>query len=142
MCEYISEWEKHNILWSKDYIDTRYITLDNSLSLNDELAMKKIRKEINLFAKDYKKILKNYKDGDKKIRLDNLFKNYMNRLKNIIPDEILLGNYVIKVSYRNKHISKTLAWTLFGDVIIEVPYNNKTSYEFLGKYYEMIEVQN
>ena len=81
-----------------------------------------------------------------------MINGYKKKLKNIVSNEELLANYVIKVSYLNLSTSKVLAWRGYGDyiiknlkentptkkrsMIIETPYKTDNSYEYLGKYYE------
>ena len=68
-------------------------------------------------------------------------------------EEEVIANYVIKVSYQNLSISKSLAWTGYGDYIIrnlkansivrknisiqEIPHKTEDSYEYLGKYFTL-----
>ena len=73
-------------------------------------------------------------------------------MKELEIDEELIANYVIKVSYSSISISKSFAWSAYGDYIIdnlrnntnpkknvsiqEIPYKTNNSYEYLGKYYK------
>ena len=88
-----------------------------------------------------------------KFNMDEVVNEYKTRLLNEIElPENIIANYVIKASYSSVSISKSLAWSAYGDYIIEnlknntnpkrnisireVPYKTDNSYEYLGKYYE------
>jgi S-adenosylmethionine synthetase len=110
---------------------------------------------LDCFASHLREWLKN-KESDDSVDIDILLADYRKRLQQIIPNnDILLANYVIKLSYSSLTTSKTLAWQLFSDVIIrnlkdnspeykksqiiEVPYKSSSSREYLGKNYQLIE---
>lgn len=152
LCDYVCTWEKKHLIWDNSVIDTRCLILNNNLDLSDKKIIKQIRKIINLYANDAKRIFQN--ENPKEYgQLDILLKNYKEKLSSIISDENVLANYVIKVSYFNNSINKGLAWNGYGEYIVknlsensnpkknisitEVPYKTNTSYEYLGKYYEM-----
>lgn len=75
--------------------------------------------------------------------------------REIGQDEETVANYVIKASYGSFSISKSLAWSGYGDYIIknlkensnpkrnisikEALYKTNDSYEYLGKYYTFTE---
>ena len=75
-----------------------------------------------------------------------------NLSKELGIDEEIIANYVIKTSYNSFSISKSFAWSAYGEYIIEnlknntnpkknisireVPYYTDDAYEYLGKYYE------
>lgn len=156
LCDYINTWEKKKILWDNTIADTGGLILNNELELNDRKLIRQIRHLINDFTVAFKDILSR-QDAEKSEtdfhETDLLIQNYKAKLLEIIPDEELLANYVIKVSYLNHSINKQLAWMGFGDYIIanlkknspdqkavsitEVPCNTEGSYEYLGKYYRM-----
>ena len=88
------------------------------------------------------------------LSLDPLFEKYKAKLAEIEPDEEVLANYVISVSYDNAVTCKALAWRGYGDYIIKnVTHNSQgiirtrieevdkesAQYEFLGKYYNLID---
>jgi len=68
-----------------------------------------------------------------------------------------LANYCIKVAYSSISQDKVLCWYCFGDImlknlrnnsnnykqykIIEVDQKENDTYEFLGKYYKLIEIK-
>jgi hypothetical protein len=158
LCEYIDTWEKKNILWNKNIVDTKCLILNNSLQLNDKNYIRNIKHLINDFAIEWKNEVNNKNsktvDGDYD-HLSIMVNKYKNKLLSILPDEELLANYVINISYSNMSINKSLAWIGYGDYIIknlknnsptqkrtriiETPYKTSTNYEYLGKYYEMWE---
>lgn len=163
LCDYICTWEKKNILWNNDVnnlVDTRCLIINNDLDLSDRKIMKVCRRYINQYAE---MIHKHYKNEDKMISGYDVHRNLVNfdiitnHFKTKILDELgideeLIANYVIKVSYSSISISKSFAWSAYGDYIIdnlrnntnpkrnvsiqEVPYKTNDSYEYLGKYYE------
>lgn len=156
LCDYIETWERKNILWDNNTVDTRCLIINNSLNLNDKSIIKKIRHEINCYSTKLKEIIKVCELNQDYSQVDVLIEDYKTRLFNIIPNEELLANYVIKISYSNNTISKNLAWNAYGDYIVknlnensnpkrnitirETPYQTENSYEYLGKYYEMKRV--
>ncbi|MEF9983716.1 MAG: hypothetical protein RR806_06200 [Oscillospiraceae bacterium] len=152
LCEYICTWEKKHLIWDNSAIDTRCLILNNSLDLSDKYIIRQIRHSINSYANNAKRIFQNNENKEYG-QLDILIDSYKKRLELLIPEEELLANYIIKVSYLNNSINKGLAWNGYGEYIIknlsensnpkknisivEVPYKTNTSYEYLGKYYEM-----
>ena len=165
LCDYICTWEKKNILWDNqlhDLIDTRCLIINNDLDLSDKKVAKIARRYVNLYADELRKHLNMNKNKDKsdnndyKFAMDKLVERYKQNLQRETGlSEELIANYVIKVSYGNFSISKSLAWSAYGDYIIknlktnsnpqrnisitEVPYQTNNSYEYLGKYYEFKE---
>ena len=153
LADYICTWERRNIQWDKSVIDTSCIILNNSLELNNKDIIKKIKHIINDFAIEWKEYCKK-QDSDNST-LNFIIQHYKNELSKIVNDPILLANYVIKVSYSNNSTNKTLAWSGYGDTIIsnlkmntpkqkntmifEVPEYWDDCYEYLGKYYMMVD---
>lgn len=163
LCDYICRWEKKNILWDNDVnnlIDTRCLIINNNLDLSDNKIIKVCRRYVNQYAES---IHNHYKNENKKISNSDAYKNVVNFdivvnhfkhkiLKELEIDEELIANYVIKVSYSSISISKSFAWSAYGDYIIdnlrnntnpkknvsiqEIPYKTNNSYEYLGKYYK------
>lgn len=159
LCNYIETWEKKNIIWDNkiDLVDARCLIIDNDLDLSDRKVLKKCRKFINMYAVDIKQHLNLHRDRsddeDHKLNMDEVVNEYKAKLLNEIElPENIIANYVIKSSYSSVSISKSLAWSAYGDYIIEnlknntnpkrnisireVPYKTDNSYEYLGKYYE------
>ena len=155
LCDYINTWEKKCVVWDNAVIDTTCLILDNTLELNDKSIIKSVRHIINDFSADLKKtLIKAENSGDDGL-VNILIDKYKNRLSIVEPNQTLLANYVIKVSYMNASISKQLAWMGYGDYIIanlkknspkskrasiiETPYNTDKAHEYLGKYYLLEE---
>ena len=162
LCDYICTWEKKHILWDNsinDLVDTRCLIIDNDLDLSDKKVMRICRKYINDYAaylrdtifKD--KAIRIETDGCNKYCQDQVIQRFKNDLKNELElDDKTIANYVIKTSYNSMSISKSFAWSGYGEYIIEnlknntnpkrnisireVPYKTNDSYEYLGKYYE------
>lgn len=160
LCDYILMWEKKKILWDKACLDTRCLIVSNDYDLSNQVIRKKIKHLINEFSEKWRDIVdENCTTESQKQKFkadrDNLFLEYKRKIFDIGLQEEILANYVIDVSYSNNSICKALAWNVFGDTIldnlksntpnskhtkiIEVPYNEKNTYEYLGKYYKMIE---
>lgn len=156
LADYIETWEKKNIVWDRDVVDTRCVILNNDLVLNDRKIIKEIKHIINEFAEKWKDAIQEKENNQTEgtyNNLDILINSYKDKLSAIVSDEELLANYVIKVSYSNMSISKAMAWKGYGDyiiknlkintpvskrtMIIETPYKTEYSYEYLGKYYEL-----
>ena len=124
-----------NILWDNDInnlIDTRCLIINNNLDLSDNKIIKVCRRYVNQYAEI---IHKHYKNEDKKISNSDAYKNVVNFdivvnhfkhkiLKELEIDEELIANYVIKVSYSSISISKSFAWSAYGEYIIDNLRNN------------------
>lgn len=160
LCDYICTWEKKHILWDNsinDLVDTRCLIIDNDLDLSDKKVMRVCRKYINDYAAEIKKHINIHReksdDENHKFNMNAVVNDFKERLSNELGlDEKLIANYVIKVSYNSMSISKSFAWSGYGEYIIEnlknntnpkrnisireVPYKTNESYEYLGKYYE------
>lgn len=160
LCDYICTWEKKNIMWSnstEDLVDTRCLIVNNDLILNDRKIIKTIRRYINEYADEIRNHININgdvkKSSESKFNINEIINRYKrNILREINIDEETIANYVIKTSYSSISISKSLAWSAYGDYIIknlkensnpkrnisivEVPYKTNDSYEYLGKYYE------
>ena len=153
LCDYINAWEKRNLIWDNTVVDTRCLILNNNLDLNDKTIIKNIRHLINEYSEKMK-ILTEKSDEERAILSKNIINSYKDKITEIkgLSKEEIAANYVIKVSYSNSSISKSLAWNAYGDYIIknlsensnpkknisinEVPYKTNNTYEYLGKYYE------
>ena len=160
LCDYICAWEKKNILWDNDInnlVDTRCLIINNDLDLSDKKIMKVCRRYVNQYAVEIKQHINLHReksdDENNKFNMDAVVDNYKKQLAEELDiDDDLIANYVIKVSYASISISKSFAWSAYGDYIIdnlrnntnpkknisirEVPYKTNESYEYLGKYYE------
>lgn len=160
LCDYICSWEKKNILWDNDVnnlVDTRCLIINNDLDLSDKKIMKVCRRYVNQYAAEIKQHIKLHReksdDENHKFNMDVIVEEYRKRISEELQiDEDLIANYVIKVSYSSISISKSFAWTGYGNYIIdnlrnntnpkrnvsiqEVPYKINDSYEYLGKYYK------
>lgn len=165
LCDYICTWEKKNILWDNNVnnlVDTRCLIINNDLDLSDSRIRRVCRKYINKYADAIRNHYKAEKkaNGSDSSKEENPFNLLAEHYKRKLLDELdiseeLLANYVISVSYNTIAISKSFAWSAFGDYIIknlrcnsnprknisisEVPYKTNDSYEYLGKYYEFKE---
>lgn len=164
LCSYICAWEKRHILWDSniDHLtDTRELIVNAGLDLSDRKVIRVVRRYINEYADEIRRHINLHReksdDEYRNFNMDEIVKRFKQNLaKELGLDEELIANYVIKVSYDRFSISKALAWAGYGDYIIEnlkkqsapkkhisiteIPYNTDTSYEYLGKYYEFLEV--
>lgn len=156
LCDYICQWERNNVIWdNSDIVNTGELLTNNNLDLSNKHIIKKIKKIYDDFKVDFKKYLDEKKDDDDNKQLDILFDEYKNKLQEINLGYELLANYCIKVAYRSISEDKTLCWSLFSDVmlknlknnsplnkqckIVKANNNDENTYEFLGKYYQLIE---
>lgn len=153
LCDYINAWEKRNLIWDNTTVDTKCLILNNNLDLNDKKIIKNVRHMINEYSEKMKK-LSEKSDEERTILSKDIIDLYKDKIKNIegLSKDEVAANYVIKVSYSNSSISKSLAWSAYGDYIIknlsdnsnpkknisivEVAYKTNNTYEYLGKYYE------
>lgn len=157
--DYITAWEQQKIVWDRSYVNTSELILDHTLDLNDKDKFRAIRRVINQFTLAFKELMRLEQDNKQESDLSgisSLIDIYHDKMRLIIPDKTLLANYVIKVSYSNTATSKFMAWNIFGDHIIknlkintpnhtstcikEVPEETPQTYEYLGKYYLMEEM--
>lgn len=154
LCDYINTWENKKIKWDRSYVDTRCLILNDKLNLSDIKIIKKLK---HLLCELTVKWIAACKDNDRDApeTIDNLLEHYLLQMKNVVNDDVLLANYCISIAYSNQSANKSIVWQLFGDVIvnnlksntpqgrstkiIETTSRNPKAYEFLGKYYEMIE---
>ncbi len=161
LCDYICTWEKRRILWNRDsafLADTKaLITVPGPDP--DQKTRRCIRRHINTYAQEVRRILaqcQDSSDGNLPFQLEETAGLYRQRLRSelgLTGEEI--ANYVIKVSYDNRSISKALAWNGYGDYIIRnlkahvgtqrpvtitrLPQKACGSLEYLGRYYEYKE---
>ena len=167
LCDYICTWEKKNIMWDnnlRDLMDTRVLIVNNDLDLSNKKIIKIVRRYINDYAREIKEHWELHRNDDVAKKTNEYHDRYYftmdliveqfkkNLSKELNLDEETIANYVIKVSYNNFSISKSFAWSAYGDYIIknlknnsnpkrnisiiEVPYKTNDSYEYLGKFYE------
>ncbi len=161
LCDYINAWEKRNIVWDTSVEDTGDLLINHNLDLDDRRLIRQIRHIINDFRLHLKELLvqkEQEKSETDYFEIENCLQIYKEKLAALIPDEELLANYVIKVSYMNHSISKHLAWMGYGDYILtNLKANSPTpptvtitettpqtpgAYEYLGKYYLLEEADN
>lgn len=160
LCDYICTWEKKKILWDNnvEHLDgIRRLIINHDLDLSDRKNMKICRRLINQYAAEMKRHInlcrEKSKDENYGFHMETVAAEYKKRLEEELRlDEELIANYVIKVSYSSVSISKSFAWSAYGNYIIdnlrnrtnpkrnvsihEVPDKTTDSYEYLGKYYE------
>lgn len=163
LCEYISAWEKKNILWDRNVnalMDTRALIIDSNLDLSDKKVIRIVKRYVNQYADEIRMHINLHReksdDENHKFNLDEIVNKFKQNLsKELNLDEETIANYVIKVSYNSVSISKAFAWAAYGDYIVmnlkknsdtkrnisimEVPDKTEHSYEYLGKFYEFVE---
>lgn len=156
LCDYVTAWEKKCLIWDRSSADTSWLLLNHSLPLDDTSILRQVRHLLNEFGDRFRETVRQLEhagnEGDYG-ELDALTALYKTRLQAIdgITTEELLANYVIKVSYRNRSISKHMAWFAYGDYLLKnletnspeqprlmitpVPKDYPGSQEYLGRYY-------
>lgn len=163
LCHYISTWEKKNILWNnnvENLTNTKDFIINKNLDLSDRKIIRIARRYINEFSDEIRKHIKLHHDKpdneSQNFNMDQVADKLKSKLFDALNlDEETIANYVIKASYNSFSISKSFAWTAYGDYIIknlrnnsstkrnisitEVPFETNNSYEYLGKYYEFTE---
>ncbi|MBO4996505.1 MAG: hypothetical protein J6D02_00720 [Lachnospira sp.] len=164
LCNYICSWERKNILWNnkiENLANTKHLIINDDLNLSDKKVLRIVRRYINEYADEIRKHINLHReksdDENHKFNMETIANTFKSRLsEELALDEETIANYVIKVSYNSFSISKSLAWTGYGNYIInnlknnsglkkhisitEVPDKTNNSYEYLGKYYECKEV--
>jgi hypothetical protein len=152
LCDYICQWERHNLIWKRDVVNTGYLLINSSYNLSNKHIIKNIKNIYNDFKVDFQKILN---DNEEDKQFDILYDEYRKKLTVIKLSYEHLANYCISVAYRSISEDKTLCWSIFGDVILKNLKNNSPNkihseivevkkyeadaYEFLGKYYKLVE---
>lgn len=156
LCHYICTWEKKHILWNRktDGLDEiRALILNQNLDLSDRQAIRIVRRSINEYANELRNQIQLKSDS---FSIEEMINRFRKNLSDALSlNEETIANYVIKVSYQNGSISKSLAWTGYGDYILknlksnsgssktisiqEVPAQTEGSYEYLGKYYTEVD---
>ena len=124
-----------------------------------EKATPKQIKELCKLYEEYKGINKNIKTNSTKLNKDDYY-NYVitvydilsKQIREIIPNEEVLVNTLIELSYNKTKISKTFAWSFGGDLILKCmlsKFGNKITFpirdaegdiEFDGETFKMIEI--
>lgn len=164
LCDYICTWEKKKILWNRCRADlevTLPLLIDRTLDLTDRNCLRTCRRYINAYADEIKRHMSIYSEKaaheSARFHMDMIAEEYNKRLQmDLGKDEKITANYVIKAAYSSISISKSFAWTAYGDyllnnlrqnsgpiseaVITEVQHPTADAREYLGKYYEIKEV--
>ncbi|MGN0165895.1 MAG: hypothetical protein ACI39R_06905 [Lachnospiraceae bacterium] len=163
LCDYICTWEKKHIQWKHDtnnLPDIGSLVINHDLELSDPQITKTVRRYINRFAEEVRKHIQLQReksdDENHKFHMEEIAGQIKHKLwEELQLDEELIANYVIQTSYRSLSVSKSLAWTGYGDYIIknlkqnsgsrkhmtitEVSVPSENSYEYLGKYYDFTQ---
>lgn len=142
LCDYISMWEKHRLIWDKSVVNNGQILINRCFDLSNKHITKQIKAIYNQFKTDMQRVLD--EDGDFEVLLET----YREKLSCIQLETEHLANYCISVSYRSISEDKVLCWNLFGDEMIKNLRNNSPDtpeleiietedgeFKFLGKYY-------
>lgn len=157
LCDYICTWENRKVRWDNSITDNRDLLLNHKYALEDRKILRKIRHTVNEFNTDLKslfaKLQEERTEADFK-ELTLLTESYKQKLLDMedISSEEELANYVIKVCYSNVSIGKQLAWSAFGDYLLQNLRDNSPEaeafsiqetradeggMEYLGKYYKL-----
>lgn len=157
LSHFMVRWEKENFIWKHEFADTAPLLLNKTLDLSDPVLMRKSRRLINEYISALRSLLSDLAESktDSHEQLFCLNEVFRKKALQITADEELIANYIIKMSYSNIHINKSLAWSVFGDWIItnlkanspvqtpfaitEASSRDEDAFEFLGKYYQMKE---
>lgn len=162
LCHYICAWEKRHILWErpeKDVKEIRPLLIRRGFEPDSRAIMRTCRRYINRYADEIRHHVSRRERSNNdagKASMEPVIQLYRDKLKEETGfDEALIADYVIYVSYSSLSISKSFAWSAYGDyllenlktntrsgtriIIREVPDKTDASYEYLGKYYEYRE---
>ena len=87
-------------------------------------------------------------------KIDLLYLESKDKMLVVEPDEKRCANYAIDAVYSHANQNQSFVWKVFGDIIleniksntpdrrrtriVEVPYKTEETFEFLGKYYELL----
>ena len=151
LCEYINKWEKQKLDWDRSVVNTMVLLIDGDLVLSDRKIVRRMEVINDEFYEELKEIFKS-KSENYSTQIDLLMQKYKEILYSEFKDldENLMANYFIKASYGSIATNKLLCWGIFSDIMLENLKKNSpnqksvkivegTQYEFLGKYYDMIE---
>ncbi len=156
LCDYIESWEKKNVLWSKESLNTSSLLLNTSIELNDSKIFRRCREIISEFSKEWIVAVRMEDDDLRSAEITKVYSKYKSKIFDIDKtiDSTTLANYFIKASTYRVQLNKHLCWDVFGDIMLDnlrrnTPEHKKTKiiecekkdgcYEFLGKYYDMLE---
>ena len=162
LCHYMCAWEKRNILWErpeKDVREIRPLLIRSGFEPTDRAVMRTCRRCINRYADEIRQHLnrkEHSKNNTDKASMEPVIQMYRDKLREETGlDEALIADYVIYVSYSTLSISKSFAWSAYGDYLFEnlktntghgtrisireVSHKTDSAYEYLGKYYEYRE---
>ena len=157
LCDYICTWENRKVRWDNSITDNRDLLLNHKYALEDRKILRKIRHTVNEFNTDLKSLFAKLQEERTEANfkeLTLLTESYKQKLLDMedISSEEELANYVIKVCYSNVSIGKQLAWSAFGDYLlqnlrdnspeaeafsIQETRANEGGMEYLGKYYKL-----
>lgn len=151
LCEYINKWEKQKLDWDRSVVNTMVLLIDGDLVLSDRKIVRRMEVINDEFYEELKEIFKS-KSENYSTQIDLLMQKYKEILYSEFKDldKNLMANYFIKASYGSIATNKLLCWGIFSDIMLENLKKNSpnqksvkivegTQYEFLGKYYDMIE---
>lgn len=159
LCDYICTWEKKNIIWNRskaDLAQIRSLILRDDFICPDRTVLRTVRRAINEYAdelRNHMKLRENQQENEP-FHIEEISRRKKDQLAvKLGLEEETIANYVIYVSYQNHSVSRSLAWTGYGEYLIknlkehsdpgqkisirEAVSPSETSYEYLGKYYEM-----
>lgn len=157
LCDYICTWEKKRFLWKNDDADFGVLqkrVLNQTLDVSNPAYLRAARRAVNTYANELRAHMK---QNPQSFQMEEIKRRFQKELAKQIPlSEELIANYVIKASYNTRSISKSLAWTGYGDYILknlkanasgskkisirESSCEENGALEYLGKYYTYREV--
>lgn len=154
LCEYINRWEQKKLLWNNSQINTGCYLINHDIILDDKELSKKLRAINRDFIAEWQQWLK-LKDKNPLVDLNQCINKYRDIILQLDDNREKLANYYIDVCYASINTNKTLCWSIFSDIILQNLANNspkekytiiteandmtENAFEFLGKYYIMIE---
>ena len=154
LCEYINRWEQKKLLWNNSQINTGCYLINHDVVLDDKELSKKLRAINRDFIAEWQQWLK-LKDKNPLVDLNQCINKYRDIILQLDDNREKLANYYIDVCYASINTNKTLCWSIFSDIILQNLANNspkekytiiteandmtENAFEFLGKYYIMIE---
>lgn len=126
LCDYICAWEKRRIVWDhnvNDPADSRRLLTDHALDLSDRQILRACRRYINQYAAEVREHLRmSDEQPDSKSRsfhIKAVTEKYKKRLtKELSLPEHIIANYVIHASYASVSVSKSFAWSAYGEYIL------------------------
>ncbi|QWU13388.1 hypothetical protein SAMN04487895_10354 [Paenibacillus sophorae] len=170
LCDFICKWESKNVKWNNRSFIDKELLINNDADLSNNDLREQIRNIYDSFNEKYKKEMDKIREEKLNNRrhlqnfytrynkIDKIFDSYKIELEKIGDNIETIANYLIDLSYETISANKVLCWSLFGNIIVDnlrkntsnqkemvivkAERDDKDTYEFLGKFYKLVEKES